>query len=462
MRRIISEIDKIRRQVLTEVARLVFAGRLLREIEDLPYQLFEKGIKNYRCCEFKERAVLKERIRLSLGEDPVGDREPLLKAATRALKRKKVEGHVLQVIGIACDQCPIDSILVTDACRHCVAHNCENVCPRNAICVINGKAVIEKQKCVECGLCVGACQFGAILKIQRPCERACQADAIRSGDDRHAVIDPALCVSCGQCTISCPFGAISYKSEILPVILNLLAGKKLVALMAPSAVGQFGRGVSLGHLFAGLKKLGFTSCLELGFAASQVAEQEAAELGSDWLTNSCCPAYRKLLESRYPSLSGHVSKAPSPLALAAQKVRDSEPDAYLVFIGPCLAKKTEAPQLVDAVLTFEELACLFVAKDINLSLLEPLALEERPDAAGRGFAVSGGVAAAVSKHKNLKTERAEGLSECRRLLTLAEKQGLAADYLEGMACAGGCVGGPGVLVDGALSKKALAEDLKQN
>ena len=462
MRRITSEIDKIRRQVLTEVARLAFEGRLLREIEDLPYKLFDNGIKNYRCCQFKERAVLRERIRLSLGENPVGDREPLVKAATQALKREKVEGPMLQVIDIACDKCPIDSILVTDACRHCVAHNCENACPRDAIHVINGKAVIEKDKCIECGLCVGACEFGAILKIQRPCERACQVNAISSGDDRHATIDPALCVNCGQCTISCPFGAISYKSEILPLILNLLDGRKVIALVAPSAPGQFGRNISMGQLFAGLKKLGFAQSLELGFAADEVAQREAAEMGDSWLTNSCCPAYKDLVQKRYPTLKEHISDLPSPMALAAQKIRESDPDAYLVFIGPCLAKKTEAPQLLDAVLTFEELACLFVARDINLSKLAPKKLEVRPSVYGRGFAASGGVARAVENHKKVKVERGDGLAECQRILTLAQKLGLDADFLEGMACPGGCVGGPGTLVDSAVSKRALAQDLKQS
>lgn len=461
MRRITSEIDKIRRQVLTDVARLAFEGRLLREIEDLPYQLFDHGIKNYRCCQFKERAVLRERIRLALGEDPAGDREPLAKAATRALKREKVEGPMLKVIDIACDQCPIDSILVTDACRHCVAHNCENACPRDAIHVINGKAVIEKDKCIECGLCVGACQFGAILKIQRPCERACQVNAISSVEDRHASIDPKLCVGCGQCTISCPFGAISYKSELLPVILKLSEHKQTMALIAPSAPGQFGRNISMGQLFAGLKKLGFTEAQELGFAADLVAEQEAEELGEGWLTNSCCPAYKELVLRHYPELASHVSTLPSPMALAAKLVREENPEAFIVFIGPCLAKKTEAPEFVDAVLTFEELACMFVAKNINLSTLAPQELPERPSVFGRGFAASGGVARAVGNHKEVKVERADGLAECQKILALVQKLGLDADFLEGMACSGGCIGGPGVLVDSMVSKRALAQDLKE-
>jgi ferredoxin hydrogenase large subunit len=462
MRRITSEIDKIRRQVLTDVARLAFEGKLLREIEELPYRLFDNGIKNYRCCEYKERAVLRERIRLALGEDPAGDREPLVYAATQALKRKKIEGPMLQVIDIACDECPIDSILVTDACRHCVAHNCENACRRDAIRVINGKAVIEKDKCIECGLCVGACQYGAILKIQRPCERACQVEAIRSREDRHASIDPQLCVGCGQCTISCPFGAISYKSEILPVILNIIDNRKTIALVAPSAPGQFGRNLSMGHLFAGLAQLGFTRTQELGFAADLVAEQEAAELADEWLTNSCCPAYKELVVKHHPSLASHVSTMPSPMALAAKLVRESEPDAFIVFIGPCLAKKAEARQLVDAVLTFEELACMFVAKKINLSTLTPQKLPQRPSAFGRGFAASGGVACAVGNQKEVKVEKADGLSECQKALTLAQKLGLDADFLEGMACTGGCVGGPGTLVDSAVSKRALAQDLKES
>lgn len=461
MIRITTEIDKIRRTVLTDVARLAFDGKLLREIEDLPYQLYDKGIKNYRCCEYKERAVLRERIRLALGQDPSGDREPLVKAATRALKAEQVTEPMLKVIDLACDECPIDRILVTDACRNCVAHNCENACPKDAIHVINGKAMIEKDKCIECGLCVGACQFGAILKIQRPCERACEVGAISSGEGRHAVIDQKLCVECGQCTVSCPFGAISYKSEILPVILKLLEGSKVTALIAPSAPGQFGRKLELGQLVAGLEELGFTDCVELGFAAAEIAEEEARELGDEWLTNSCCPAYKSLVEKHYPKLKDHISGSLSPMAHAAKQLKEEDPDNYIVFIGPCLAKKTEVPELVDAVLTFEELACLFVAKKINLSSLPAKEVELRPPQMGRGFAASGGVAEAIRSYKEIESEKGEGLLECKKILAKAEKLGLAVEFLEGMACQGGCIGGPGTMVDQNRGKRALLADLKE-
>lgn len=455
MPRLLTEIDKIRRQVLTEVARLTFQGKLLREAEELPYKLYDQGIRNYRCCQFKERAVLKERIRLAVGEDPTQDREPLVNAVIRSLKRDKIKGSMLRVIDIACDRCPIDAILVTDACRNCVAHNCVNSCPKKAIHILNGKAVIDKEKCVECGMCAKACSFGAILQVQRPCERSCQVGAISSGEDRHAVINEEKCVTCGACTVGCPFGAISYKSEIVPVIKKLNDNAHSVALVAPAVAGQFGRSVSLGQVITGLKEMGFKEIKEVAVAADDIANLEAEEEINGWLTNSCCPAYKNLVEKHFPQLKDHVSHQLSPMAYLAKKVRTEDPNAFIVFIGPCLAKKEEAQDLIDAVLTFEELACMFVAKDINLAAIEGAPLTDNPSKYGLGFAKSGGVSAALGTHKDVKSKALNGLAECKTALLLAKAGKIDVDFLEGMACAGGCLGGPGTLVDSNLSRKIL-------
>lgn len=461
MPRLLTEVDKIRRQVLTDVARLAFEGRVLREIEDMPYKLYEQGIRNYRCCQFKERAVLKERIRLALGEEPVQDREPLVNAAIRALKRDKVEGSMLRVIDIACDQCPIDAILVTDACRNCVAHSCVNSCPKKAIQILNGKAVIDKEKCVECGLCAKACSFGAIIHIKRPCERSCEANAISSGEDRHAVIDEEKCVSCGACTVGCPFGAISYRSEILPVIKKLNEKKPTVALVAPSIAGQFGRSVSLGQVLTGLKELGFSDVKEVAVGADEVAKLEAEEEINVFLTNSCCPAYKRYVEANFPELIPHISHQISPMAYMAKRVREQDPESFIVFIGPCLAKKEEDQKLVDAVLTFEEIACLFVAKNINLATLEPQPLTDSPSKLGLGFARAGGVSAALQSINPVKVKAVSGLGECKTQLLLAKAGRLDAEFLEGMACSGGCVGGPGTLVDASFSRRILEAEIKE-
>lgn len=457
MPRLLTEIDKIRRQVLTEVARLAFEGQILRKIEDLPYKLYDQGIRNYRCCQFKERAVLKERIRLALGEDPVLDREPLVNAAIRALKKEKINGPMLKVIDIACDHCPIDAILVTDACRNCVAHSCVNTCPKKAIQILNGKAMIDKEKCVECGLCAKACSFGAILHIKRPCERSCQANAISSSEDRHAIIDANKCVACGACTVGCPFGAISYKSEILPVIKKLQAKSEVIALIAPAIAGQFGRGVTLNQVVRGLKELGFAKVNEVALGADEIADLEANEKTDTWLTNSCCPAYKKYIEKQFPELEPHLSKQLSPMAFLAKKIKVEKPESFLVFIGPCLAKKEEVCD-VDAVLTFEELACMFVAKDINLAILSEMALGKRPTKYGLGFACSGGVSKAITNIKPIQVKTASGLEECKTMLLLARAGKLEADFLEGMACIEGCIGGPGTLVEARFSRRVLEKE----
>jgi ferredoxin hydrogenase large subunit len=461
MPRLLTEIDKIRRQVLTEVSRLTFEGRLLREIEELPYKLYDEGIRNYRCCQYKERAVLKERIRLAVGQDPKRDREPLVNAAIKALKEDKVEGSMLRVIDIACDRCPIDAILVTDACRNCVAHNCVNACPKKAIQIINGKAVIDKEKCVECGLCAKACSFGAILQLQRPCERSCEVKAISSSEDRHAVIDEEKCVSCGACTVGCPFGAISYKSEIVPVIKRLKEKDDVIALVAPSISGQFGRSVSLGQVITGLKELGFSEIREVAVAADEVAKLEAEEEIDGWLTNSCCPAYKNYVTKHFPELKDHVSHQLSPMALMATQIRKEKPNSYLVFIGPCLSKKEEAQELVDAVLTFEEIACMFVARDINLATLGKSPYTDSPSKYGLGFAQSGGVSAALGTYKSVKVKTLNGLSECKKALLLAKANRIDAEFLEGMACSGGCVGGPGTLVDANFSRRVLQSEISE-
>ena len=468
----LSEVTVIKRKVLKEVATLAWQDRL-GEIDALPKRLTQEGITNYRCCEYRERAILADRIKLALGA-VVDEEEERLSAVVAG-----VSGHPIQnddepniaVLSKACDRCPIDKMVVTNACRNCVAHNCVNVCPRDAIKIVNKQAYIIRELCVECGLCAKACRFGAILEIERPCIRACAVGALHPGENKIAAIDHDKCVECGACIEACPFGAISERSELLPVIGFLKSKEvKTFALVAPAIAGQFGPMTDWPKLVAGLKKVGFSEVVPVALGADEVGKSEAEELQEfrqkgKVLFNSCCPAFKRLIEKNFPPLAAQISKTKSPMLVTAEMVRAAEPTAKLVFIGPCLAKKGEAKHegnsLIDAVLTFEELTALLVAAEVNLAECQPVAGGAggpSPTPLGMNFAQSGGVLAAVTsgeKGGETKGIAVAGLQNCQELLKKIAKGTETYDFVEGMGCEGGCVGGPGTLVNNRVAVRAL-------
>lgn len=468
----LSEIAVIKRKVLKEVATLAWQDRL-GEIDALPKRLTQEGITNYRCCEYRERAILTDRIKLALGAVLDHDEERLstVVAAITEHPTRAADEPNITVLNKACDRCPIDKMVVTNACRNCVAHNCVNVCPREAITIVNKRAYINRDRCVECGLCAKACRFGAILEIERPCTRACAVGALHPGENKIAEIDHDNCVECGACIEACPFGAISERSELLPVI-GLLKKKKVksIALVAPAIAGQFGPMADWPRLVAGLKKLGFSAVVPVALGADEVGKIEGKELKErrkegEMLFNSCCPAFKSLIQKKFPTLAGQISTTPSPMLVTAAMVRAAEPASKLVFIGPCLAKKGEAKNegcgLIDAVLTFEELTALLVAADVNLAECEPVVGNELgpiPSTAGINFAQSGGVLAAVTgaeKGSGIQAVAVAGLQNCHELLKKIAKGTETYDFVEGMGCEGGCVGGPGTLVNTRVAVRAL-------
>jgi ferredoxin hydrogenase large subunit len=469
----LSEIIVIKRKVLKELATLAWQDRM-KEIDSLPRKLTNDGITNYRCCEYRERAILTDRIKLGMGAILEENDDVRLSSLVKDLNTLKNREQTLPIVSIiekACDRCPIDKMVVTNACRNCVAHNCLNACPRKAIEIVNNRAYINKELCVECGLCVKACRFGAILEIERPCSRACAVGAISPGENSSAKIDHEKCVECGACIAACPFGAISDRSEILQVIAFLKAESfPTKALVAPSIAGQFGPMVDWSRLVSGLKKLGFSEVIPVALGADQVGKEESQELRErqtegEALFNSCCPSFKNLIEKNFSSLATHLSKTKSPMLVTAEMVRKADPNAKTVFIGPCLAKKGEAKRsgidLIDAVLTFEELAAILVAAEINLAECKPV--EEKivggiPSARGINFARSGGVMRAVTgddQGAKVKSISASGIKECLELLTKVSKGIEAYDFVEGMGCEGGCIGGPGTLVNTKVAARAL-------
>ena len=450
MRKFDTKVQHLKYKVLREVARQAWNDTLLDNIFKIPSIIVPGKTPTMRCCVYKERAILQERVRIAMG----GDKE---------------NPNVIEVIDIACDECPAAGYEVTDSCRGCLAHRCEDVCKRGAISFDhNHVAHIDKSKCVECGQCAKVCPYSAIVNRKRPCQIACKIKAISINDNNAAAIDNSKCTSCGACVYQCPFGAIMDKSYILNVIdLIKKSGNnekyKVYAMVAPSISSQFTY-AKLGHVITGLKELGFYTVVEAALGADMVAQSESKELAEKGiLTSSCCPAFVAYVKSAFPELLKYVSHNLSPMATLAKYIKDTTPNAKVVFIGPCTAKKAEAQledvkPYVDAVMTFEELQALFDSKDIDITTLGEDVLDNA-SYFGRIFARSGGLSVAVAqglKEQNidfdLKAVPCDGIEACRVALLKLNKGILDGNFIEGMACIGGCIGGAGCLTHGEKNK----------
>ena len=356
--------------------------------------------------------------------------------------------------------------MVTDACQGCMAHPCVEVCPKGAVSLdrFNGRSVIDQEKCIKCGKCADECPYGAILRIERPCAEACGMDAIGSDELGRAKIDYDKCVSCGMCLVNCPFGAISDKSQIFQVINAMNRGSKVIACVAPAFVGQFGKAATPAKLKAAMRILGFDDVVEVAIGADLCTIEEAKDFMREvpeqqpFMATSCCPAWSVMAKKLFPDQANCISMALTPMTLTARLVKHHQPGAKVAFIGPCAAKKLEAMRSdvrseVDFVLTFEEMTGIFAARHIDVENLkeDPHGINDA-STDGRNFAVAGGVAKSVVDvihqrypDKEIKVANAEGLKECRKLLTMAKAGKYNGYLLEGMACPGGCVAGAGTM-----------------
>ena len=461
-------VKRLRKQVFTEIARLAYESTNLNDdIEAIPYKISPGDVPQYRESIWRERAIASERVRLAMGMSLRPEDAPVHLTAgldESNISEKYYEPPLMQVIPSACDACTANAYKVTDNCRSCVAHPCVEVCPKDAVSIVNGRSHIDTEKCIKCGKCKAACPYDAIAHEIRPCAEACGVGAIESDSLGRAYINPDKCVSCGMCMVNCPFGAIADKSQIFQMIRAMKEGGEMIAEVAPAIAGQFGPGVTAGKIKAALMDLGFSEVYEVALGADMGAATEAKHYVEEvlpgklpFLLTSCCPSWAMLARLYFPDMIDKISNALTPMVATARTIKQKHPNARVVFVGPCASKKLEASRHdvrsdVDFVITFEELDAIFESRGIDMSTYEKEVEVHDATGAGRGYAVAGGVAEAIEKcihtyypDVEVNIEHAESLAECRKALLMAKAGKMDGCLIEGMGCPGGCVGGAGTI-----------------
>lgn len=445
-------VIKIKHEVLYEVAKLAFEGELDGKRDQIPFDLIPGPTPQFRCCIYKEREIIRQRVRLAEGKAP-GSVD---------------DGNIIQVISSACEDCPISSYTVTENCQNCIGKACINACKFGAIEAGRHRSHIDASKCKECGKCAQACPYNAIAHLKRPCKFSCPVDAITYDEHGISMIDKDKCIRCGKCIHSCPFGAIGSKTFIVDVVEALKSGKKVYAMAAPATEGQFGPDITMSSWSKAMKELGFEDFFDVGLGGDMTAAYEAREWAEAYhkgkkKVTSCCPAFVNMVRFHYPQLAECVSTTVSPMCAVSRLIKAREPEAVTVFIGPCLAKKSEVADQklegnADYVLTYSEIRAIMKVKGVKLEPCENT--EQTSSVFGKRFANSGGVTAAVLESLkesesdiDAKICRANGAAECKKALLLLRAGRLPEDFIEGMACEGGCVGGPSAFNDQISSKK---------
>lgn len=472
--------SKLKRDILSEITKLQFEGKLLDEktverIENIPETLIPDGTAPFRNSIEEDREIIKIRIAADLGhsvEDWDGKKK-LSEYVKEAYERESPTWPMLTMIQSACNACVKPHYFPTDACQACLARPCKENCPKKAI-TVTDRARIDPAKCINCGICSQNCPYHAILKTVVPCEEACPVGAITKGADGRESIDYEKCIFCGKCMSNCPFGAMMGKSQLFDVVKHIMniekSGKKVVAMYAPAIGAQFR--AKPGQLEEALKLCGFSKVWEVAIGADITADKEAAEFaermerGDKMMTTSCCPAYVRAVNVHVPELKECISETKSPMIYTSRLAKKEDPDCITVFVGPCLAKRREAfdSDEIDYVISVEEVAALFQAKGIDITKVEvkedSIPTSYLPTVSGRNFAKTGGVAESVRlrlKDKSiLRPVVINGLDKNgMKLLSTygqmnAGKVPMAPDtpnLIEVMACEGGCVAGPFVITN---------------
>lgn len=462
-----------KKEVLERIIKAFLSDKFEESVALIPFEMRPKGYEvHHRCCIHKERAILRDRVIAGLGFSIEADDEitALSSYAKKALEREYLDNKHLTLIETACKGCVPDRIYITDLCQGCVATSCKTACKFGAVNIINGKAKIDSSKCRNCKMCISACPYNAIVKITVPCEDVCPVDAIKKNENNTAKIDYNICISCGKCVMACPFGAVHEKSQIIYILKKIKDGKKVIAMTAPSMVGQFPGSVY--QLKSALKKAGFYDIYEVAEGADITARREAHEFynrinaGESFMTTSCCAGYSQFIKKHLPGLKDFVSNTKTPVYYTAEKIKAAYPDCITVFISPCVAKKSEVYENadIDYVSNYEEIAALLSAKNITVSECDEEKFETESSKHGRSFCITGGVAAAVAaalfkgKESSVKPYIVNGLNKetIKKLKKMTDdKKCSEGSLVEVMCCEGGCISGNAVLCSYETARKAV-------
>ncbi len=470
----------LKKEILVRIIKAFLSDNFEEQTRLIPYSMRPKGMEvPYRCCIYKERAIIKDRTIAGLGF-PIEEDDETVSLGTyakKALERTEISDKNLTVLQAACKGCATNRIYVTDLCQGCVARPCQAACKFGAISIVNGRSVIDDTKCKKCKMCVNACPYNAIVKISVPCEDSCPVGAIKKDETGFASIDYDKCINCGRCTAACPFGAVHERSQIVDILKAIKSKKKVIAMIAPSIVGQFPG--TIYQLKTAIIQSGFDDVYEVAQGADITANTEAKEFveritekGDNFMTTSCCAGYNQLIKKHLPEIKPFVSDTKTPMYYTAEIVKKENPDAVTVFVSPCVAKRAESFENpnVDYVLNYEELGALFIAKKIQITELEGGKYPVESSKQARNFGVTGGVAesvkASLRDEETIKPLVINGLNkdsikQLKKYATCGSCEG-GCNIIEVMCCEGGCIGGNATINNQKTAKKQLETLLNES
>lgn len=457
----------IRRDIQQRIVQLIFNETLLDEIDKIPMKMRPRGSESFRCCIYRDRALIKQKIIAMLGfeiKTEEDEQSPLSDFVLQSFVKATSDREIMRVVEDACHGCQQNNYIVTNMCRGCEGRPCEVNCPKDAIDFYGRKAVINPDKCISCGICESVCPYHSIIYAPVPCEQSCPVGAISKNENGKETIDFDKCTYCGKCLATCPFGAIVEESHLFDLAYSIKRKKKLVAMLAPSVAAQFA--CTLSQMKAALLQLGFLDVLYVAEGADLTTKHEAQEFienGGNLMTTSCCPSFVNMIEKHVPTLKSHISHTPSPMVFTAKIAKQKRPNAQTVFVGPCMAKKAESFKVtgIDMVINFEELDALLLAVKLDPGTLEISQKEIETSADAWGFASSGGVLDAVKSKLpigiDIRPIVINGIDKksIRQLNLLIKKKEF--NFVEGMSCEGGCVGGCYMNVKPMVAQKRIAK-----
>ncbi len=469
----------VRQRLLTKLIELWNNDQLVEKIDRVPIEFSPRDKKpRGRCCIHKERAVWKYKSLPLLGfdmKDETDELTPLSEYARQALERTKIKDNIMCVIDEACSSCVKTNYDITNLCRGCVARSCSNSCPKNAIEFDpdTSQGRINHTQCISCGMCYNACPYHAIVYIPVPCEEACPVGAITKDENGVEHIDEKKCIYCGRCLNSCPFGAIFEISQVFDILQSIRRGEEVIAMVAPAVLSQYN--LPTEQVYGAIKAIGFTDLIEVAQGAMITTEKESEELkekldeGQPFMTTSCCPSYMEMAAKHAPELQKYISSTRSPMYYTAELVRKERPNAKVVFVGPCIAKRKEARRddMVDYILSFEELHAVLEGMGILFSEEQTFQVPFNSIRTAHGFAQNGGVTEAVKAYVGGKFDftgmQVAGLNKKNvALLKAYGKTGKApVQFIEVMACDNGCISGPGVHTSFDTGRKNYNAELQK-